>query len=202
MPSPYDVYFSADIETDGPIPGPYSMLSFGFSVAGSLREGRYERAEPSPSTFYRELRPISDRSDPETLRVSGLDRDVLVRTGTDPTEAMSDAAQWIRQVAGEGTPVLVAYPLAFDWLFLYCYFVSFSRTGSPFGHSSAFDMKTAFALRAGRPLASAGASRLPAELRSTRAHRHHALEDALEQAEIFANIIEWNGNGSGESSDS
>jgi hypothetical protein len=29
MDTPYDIYFSADIETDGPIPGPYSMLSFG-----------------------------------------------------------------------------------------------------------------------------------------------------------------------------
>ena len=27
-PSTTDVYFSADIETDGPIPGPFSMLSF------------------------------------------------------------------------------------------------------------------------------------------------------------------------------
>jgi hypothetical protein len=52
-------------------------------------------------------------------------------------------------------------------------------------------MKTAFALRSGRPMAMAGASKLPAYLRSTREHRHHALEDALEQAEIFANIIEW-----------
>lgn len=44
------------------------------------------------------------------------------------------------------------------------------------------------------PLALSGASRLPRELRSTRDHRHHALEDALEQAEIFATIIDWNGD--------
>src|SRR5512133_818869 len=29
-----DVYFSADVETDGPIPGPYSMLSFALVPAG------------------------------------------------------------------------------------------------------------------------------------------------------------------------
>src|SRR5262245_56668885 len=29
-----DVYFSADVETDGPIPGPYSMLSFALVQAG------------------------------------------------------------------------------------------------------------------------------------------------------------------------
>ncbi len=191
MPEPYDVYFSVDIETDGPIPGPYSMLSFGMAVAGSLRDGTFRRAQPAPSTFYRELRPISEAFDAETLDVSGLDREVLQRTGSDPALAMTEAADWVRETAGAGTPVLVAYPLAYDWAFLYWYFVSFSRTGSPFGYSSAFDMKTAFALRSARPLSLSGASRLPAELRSSRGHRHHALEDALEQAEIFANIIEW-----------
>jgi len=27
-----DIYISIDVEADGPIPGPYSMLSFGFAV--------------------------------------------------------------------------------------------------------------------------------------------------------------------------
>jgi len=67
--STFDVYFSVDIETDGPIPGRYSMLSFGIAVAGSLRDGSFQRAEQAPSTFYRELRPISDDFDPETLVV-------------------------------------------------------------------------------------------------------------------------------------
>ena len=30
-----DVYISADIEADGPIPGRYSMLAFGLAVAGT-----------------------------------------------------------------------------------------------------------------------------------------------------------------------
>jgi len=193
MPEPFDVYFSADIETDGPIPGRYSMLSFGLAVAGSLRDGVFKRADPSPNTFYRELKPISDAYDGDTLEVSGLDREALRRTGETPERAMADAADWIRGIAGEGQPVLVAYPLSFDWLFLYWYFVAFCEAGSPFGHSSAFDMKTAFALRSGRPMALSSAARLPEALQSQRGHRHHALEDALEQGEIFANIIEWSG---------
>jgi hypothetical protein len=186
-----DVYFSVDIETDGPIPGRFSMLSFGLAVAGSLRDGQFRRAEPAPATFYRELRPISETFDAETVSVSGLDRDQLLRAGDDPRQAMSQAAAWVRQVAEDSEPVVVAYPLAFDWAFLYWYFVAFSDSGSPFGYSSAFDMKTAFALRSGRPMAMSGASNLPLHLQSSRDHRHHALEDALEQAEIFANIIEW-----------
>jgi hypothetical protein len=188
-----DVYFSADVETDGPIPGRFSMLSFGLVVAGSYGPEGFTRAEQSPSTFYRELQPIAEDYDSETLAVSGLDRDVLVRTGTPATQAMSDTADWVREVAGDRRPVLVAYPLAYDWSFLYWYFVAFSKTGSPFGYSSCFDMKTAFALRAGRPLGSSGASRLPDNLRSKRRHEHHALADAIEQAEIFANIVEWDG---------
>jgi hypothetical protein len=35
-----DIYFSADIEADGPIPGPYSMLSFGLAVAALMAPRR------------------------------------------------------------------------------------------------------------------------------------------------------------------
>ena len=52
-----DLYFSADVETDGPIPGPYSMLSFGIAVAGSF-DGQTFRRPGRRATFYRELRPI------------------------------------------------------------------------------------------------------------------------------------------------
>jgi hypothetical protein len=33
-----DAYFSADVETDGPIPGPFSMLSFAIVYAGSFKK--------------------------------------------------------------------------------------------------------------------------------------------------------------------
>jgi hypothetical protein len=40
-----DSYFSADVETDGPIPGPYSMLSFALVYAGSFDGRKFERPE-------------------------------------------------------------------------------------------------------------------------------------------------------------
>jgi 3' exoribonuclease, RNase T-like len=188
--TPFDVYFSADVETDGPIPGTYSMLSFGLAVAGRSDGERFERLDPELHTFYRELRPISDRVDEETLAVSGLDRARLGRSGADPAAAMTEAARFIREAAGDGTPILVAYPLAFDWSWLHWYFVSFSAEGSPFGYSNCLDMKTLFAVRAHRPIALSGASKLPPSLRSSRPHLHHALADAVEQADIFANLVE------------
>lgn len=189
-----DVYFSADVETDGPIPGPYSMLSMALVYAGRFDGQRFERPDDLSCTFYRELRPISDEFQPEAMRVNGLDRESLVRQGCAPEIAMADADRWVRQIAGDCEPILVAYPLSFDWSWLYWYFMRFLPGGSPFNHSRAFDIKTAFAVKAGIPVSAAGRSNLVPELRSHASHTHHALDDAREQAEIFANLFEWRGN--------
>lgn len=187
-----DVYFSADVETDGPIPGPYSILSFALVYAGRFDGVKFERpASPQPLAFYRELKPISESFQEEALRVNGLDRERLVRTGQSPERAMTEASAWVREIAKPGKAVLVAYPLSFDWSWLYWYFVQFSHDGSPFGYSRCFDIKTAVAVKARAPIGSAGRNRLPRFLRSARAHSHNALDDAIEQAEIFANIFEW-----------
>lgn len=191
--TPVDVYFSADVETDGPIPGPFSMLSFAIVFAGRFDGQRFERPSDLGQYFYRELRPISESFEPEALRVNGLNRARLQTEGADPTRAMLDAGDWIRSVAGNGCPVLVAFPLSFDWTWLYWYFVRFSPTGSPFSHSRCFDIKTAFALKAHVPIASAGKSHVWPMLRSSLPHTHHAIDDAREQAEIFANLFEWKG---------
>lgn len=68
-----DVYFSADVETDGPIPGPYSMLSFALVYAGRFDGKQFSRpTDYLKHVFYRELRPISIDFDPEALSVNGL----------------------------------------------------------------------------------------------------------------------------------
>ena len=189
-----DVYFSADVETDGPIPGPYSMLSFALVYAGRFDGEKYERPSfAKREVLYRELRPISDQFDPEALAVNGLDRQRLKVEGEDPAHAMQAAAAFVRDIAGErGCPVLVAYPVAFDWTWLYWYFMRFCG-GSPFRHSNCFDIKTAYATKAHLPIASSGRARISDQLRSDRPHNHNALDDAFEQADIFANLFEWAG---------
>jgi hypothetical protein len=188
-----DVYFSADVETDGPIPGPYSILSFALVYAGLFDGEQFVRPDHEPVVFYRELKPISENFEPEALRVNGLDREKLQREGFSPEDAMTEAAHWIRKRAGAGRPVLVAYPLSFDWSWLYWYFVRFSATGSPFDYSRCFDIKTAVAVKGRIPISNAGRSRLIPSLQSYRVHTHNAVEDAIEQAEIFANVFEWRG---------
>lgn len=184
-----DVYFSADVETDGSIPGPYSLLSFALVYAGRFDGKRFVQPTAYDQTFYRELKPISQHFEPEALRVNGLDRDRLVHDGDDPSQAMTDAARWVRKVAGGARPVLVAFPLSFDWTWLYWYFVAFSKDGSPFNHSSCFDIKTAYAVKTRLPIARAGRTSIAQALQSSRPHTHNALDDAIEQAEVFANVF-------------
>ncbi|MEV5707140.1 exonuclease [Actinoallomurus sp. NPDC052274] len=190
-----DVYISADVEADGPIPGPYSMISFGLAVAGTYDGRTFERRDPEAATFYAELRPISDEYDAAALAVSGLDRERLLREGRDPAAAMSAAARWVEAVgrAEGGKPVFAAYPLGFDWMFLYWYFVRFAETGSPFGHSRFLDLKTLYAARSGETVTRSVKGRMPRHLLSRRRHTHHALDDAVEQAELLQNLMAWDG---------
>jgi hypothetical protein len=188
-----DVYFSADVETDGPIPGPYSILSFALVFAGTFDGSRFKRPDSYQTYFYKELRPISHEFQDEALRVNGLDRARLSLDGETPEDAFNDAFLWIKGIAGTRNPVLVAFPLSFDWTWLYWYFTRFCSEGSPFGHSQCFDIKTAVAVKAKMPISLAARSRLPDAVMPRRPNTHHALDDAIAQAEIFANVFEWKG---------
>ncbi|MGI5201987.1 exonuclease [Spirillospora sp. CA-108201] len=190
-----EVYISVDVEADGPIPGPYSMLSFGMSACGSFGGGEFEAADPAARTFYAELKPISEDYVPEALAVSGLDRDRLAVEGREPGEAMDAAVDWVKGVAAAAgaSPVLVAYPLGFDWMFLYWYWTRFAEAGSPFGHSRHLDLKSVYATKAGTSVVSSTKRQMPAELLSDRPHTHNALDDAIEQAELFQNLVRWQG---------
>jgi len=183
-----ETYISADVEADGPIPGPYSMISMGMTVAGRMTGKVFEPVDPQTFTLYVELRPISDDHVPEALAVSGLDRETLIREGRDPAEAMREAAVWVREVCGNSSPVLAAYPLSYDWMWIYWYFMRFTGV-SPFGHSRCIDLKTLYAAKAGVPIGWATKRQMPEHLRSRRPHTHNALDDAIEQAELLQNLM-------------
>lgn len=187
-----DLYFSADVETDGPIPGEFSMLSFALVYAGRYDGSAFEPPRDYSISFEASLRPISNRFEQAALDVNGIDRDALLRDGEDPAAVMTRAAAWVRDRAGGGTPILVAYPLSFDWTWLYWYFVRFTGA-SPFNHSRCFDIKTAVAVRGRRPIAVSGHDQLPEALRSPMPHTHRALDDAIEQADMLARLFAWEG---------
>lgn len=167
------------------------MLSFALTLASTFDGESFVQFDAShKNTFYAELKPISDRFDPEALDVNGLDREWLLREGQDPGDAMRAAEQWVRQRTGDARPVLVAYPVAFDWSFLYWYFVRYAAS-SPFGFSSCLDIRTLYQARALTTFDASGRESMPPALRPLRRHTHHALDDALEQGELFNNLFFW-----------
>lgn len=169
------------------------MLACGLCVVGRFDGRKFTATDPEQETFYTELKPISEAFDPEALSVTGLDRDVLSRQAPSAETAMRQVADWIRAAAGPDHPVLVGFPLVYDWLFLYWYLQKFVGEDSPIAFSSGLDMKTMYQQKARVVLEEAGKDDLPSFLQSERRHTHNALEDALEQAEIFANLFAWDG---------
>jgi hypothetical protein len=185
-----DLYISADVETDGPIPGSFSLLSFGLTAIGRYDGVRFERWRPRERTFYRELKPAAEGFEPEAMRINGLDRERLANEGAEPGVAMTQAAEWVRSVSDGHRPVLVAYPVAFDWAFLSWYFETYAG-GSPFGHSSCLDIRTQYQALAGTVFDRSSKATMPAFLMPQTPHTHNALDDAVEQGELFANLLEW-----------
>ena len=192
MPARSTLFISVDVEADGPIPGPFSMLSLGAAICGRLGTNGFTAIEPTHDTFYRELRPISPDFIPEALAVSGLDRDHLSANGTEPEKAMAEFRGWVTEVSAGDKPILVGYPICFDWMFIYWYLIRFGGD-SPFGHSGCMDMKTMYALKAGKSIAFVGKRSMPKHLLPERPHTHNALDDAVEQGELFANLMAWDG---------
>jgi hypothetical protein len=188
--SAFDVYVSVDVEADGPIPLVHSLSSLGAAVAGRFDGREFTRADPTAETFYAELQPVSDEFDPEAAAVAGLDREELKRSGEEPVTAMTRFAEWVRAVAAEGRPVFVAYPASFDWTWVSIYLTKFARE-NPFGFSGALDMKTMYLVKAGVRIGKATKRAMPPELLSKRPHTHNARDDAVEQADLFANLFEW-----------
>jgi hypothetical protein len=188
-----EAYISVDVEADGPIPGPYSLVSIGACVA-AVRDsgGAIEIVDPELHTFYRELRPVSDRWDADALAVSRLTREHLQEHGAEPSVAMTEFSSWVVETAASlrARPVFAAYPLAFDWQFVYHYLITYAGR-SPFGHSAHFDMKTAYALLAGTAIRDAVKRNMPPSLLGSRRHTHNALEDAQGQADLLAGLLTW-----------
>lgn len=105
---------------------------------------------------------------------------------------MTEFAHWVDAMAErhDGSAVFAAYPLGFDWLFTYWYLISYAGH-SPFGHGRAVDIKTLYAARAARPIAGSTKRQMASHLRTDTPHTHNALDDAVEQAELLANIMRW-----------
>ena len=116
-------FIMVDVETDGSIPGDYSMICFGAVVV-----------EPTLSkTFYGQLRPISGRWIPDALAVSGFTREQALEF-PEADSVMRQFQAWLSEHSG-GRPMFISDNNGFDWQFVNWYFHHFLGE-NPFGHSS------------------------------------------------------------------
>lgn len=152
-----------DVECDGPIPGDYSMISFGAVLVN----------ESLNQTFYGQLRPISEKFIPEALAVSGHTRDETL-SFEDPKKVMEDFKAWIK-LHCKGQPRFIS-DNAFDWMFICWYFHHFTG-GNPFGYSS----QNLTSLYKGM---AKDTFKNFKHLRKTK-HTHHPVDDAMGNAEAF-----------------
>lgn len=171
-------YISVDVETAGPIPGDYSLLSIGACTL----------SEP-PQTFYIELKPINANSTPEAAAVHKLSIEQLMREGVTPEEGMAQFAQWLKyQAVPDQQPLFVAFNAPFDWMFINYYFIHYHGS-NPFGHA-ALDIKAFYMGMAGAAWSQTSWRNLPEKYKPEFNLSHHALQDALDQAFIFKKLLE------------
>jgi hypothetical protein len=116
-------YIMVDVESDGPIPGDYSMICLG---AVLVKEGVQQ-------TFYGRLKPISDQWIPEALAISSFSREQTLAFD-DPKTVMTAFGHWVAE-HGKGRALFVSDNNGFDWQFVNWYFWHFTG-GNPFGHTS------------------------------------------------------------------
>ena len=173
-----EVYISVDVEAAGPFPPTYSMLSLGAVVVNDPH-----------ATFYAELRPINDRSVPGAMKVVGRTLEDFIQTGLNPKEVMTSFGGWIGSVASARRPVFVGFNAVFDWTFVNFYFHQFLGA-NPFGIGGV-DIKSYYMGLRGCTWEDSKSSHIPKEFKgSSLHHTHNALDDALEQAELFRRMQE------------
>jgi len=160
-------YIMVDVESDGPIPGDYSMICFGAVIVESSLQ----------KTFYAKLKPISEKWVEESLKVSGFTREET-KAFEDPKEVMERFKNWIEENV-EGDAKLISDNNGYDWQFINWYLHHF--TGSnPFGYSSTNlgSLYKGIVKNMGKNFK---------HLRKT-IHTHNPLDDAIGNAEALIEI--------------
>jgi len=160
-------YVMVDIESDGPIPGDYSMVCFGAVIV-----------EPALNrTFYGKLRPISEKWLPESLQVSGFTREDVLAFD-DPADVMRRFERWLRENARDRL-VFISDNNGFDWQFINWYFHHFVGS-NPFGFISANLGSLYKGLEKDASASFRHLCKTP--------HTHHPVDDAMGHAEALLHM--------------
>ena len=173
-----EIYVSTDVETDGPIPGPHSMLSIASVAFNSHGE--------ELGSFTMNLQTLEGaQGDPDTMKWWASQPDAWEacrKNPLDPAKVMKSYVDWVNFLPGK--PVFVAYPAGFDFLFVYWYLIRFAGK-SPFSFS-ALDIKTYAMAMIGNGYHSSTKQNMPGRwFKGQPKHTHIALDDARGQGMLF-----------------
>lgn len=184
-----EIYVSTDVETDGPIPGVNSMLSFGSAA--------YLADKTLVSTFTAHLETLPGaQAHPKTMRWWQTQPEAWAACRENPQapeEVMPRYVAWLKALPGQ--PVFVGYPASFDFMFVYWYLIRFAGE-SPFSHS-ALDIKTYAMALLKKGYRESVKRNMPQRWFDALPHTHLALDDAIEQGALFCNMLAVNLEGAG-----
>lgn len=176
-----EIYISTDIEADGPIPGPHSMLSFASAA--------YTADKQLVATFSANLTALDGATGhPATMAWWQTQPEAWAacrENARDPAVVMPEYVAWLKGLSGK--PVFVGYPAAYDFLFVYWYLIRFAGE-SPFSHS-ALDMKSYAMAILGREYRESSKRNMPRSWFDDLPHTHVALDDAIGQGALFCNML-------------
>jgi hypothetical protein len=176
-----EIYVSVDVEVDGPIPGPHSMLSVGCAA--------YQLDKTVIGTFSVNLETLPGATGyPLTMAWWKTQPEAWAahrRDTVPPEKGMADLLAWVRALPG--LPVFVGIPATFDFQFVNWYLFKFTGA-SPFRHS-AIDLRTLGMALTNSNWQSTVKERLPRRWWDPLPHTHVALDDALEQGAVFCNMM-------------
>jgi hypothetical protein len=176
-----EVYVSTDIEADGPIPGPHSMLSFASAA--------YLADKTLVATFTANLELLPGAvGHPETMKWWAQNQAAWEASRSNceaPEAAMPRYVAWLKELPGR--PVFVGYPASYDFMFVYWYLMRFAGE-SPFSHS-ALDIKTLAMALLKTGYRDAIKRNMPKSWFDKLPHTHVALDDAMEQGALFCNML-------------
>lgn len=187
------MYLSIDVETTHDVPGVGSMLSLGVcAIQWSNRDSKWGVV----SEFYKKLIELPEGTwNPAVIDFWKTCPKALEEATTnseDPAKVMLQFRAWCTELKWTWRRDLVPFanPAGYDYSFLRYYMVRFAGDDEPLGHRCA-DMRSVVAEKLKIPFRQAGKGNYPRQWsRDGFEHTHSAIEDAREQAFLWARMLD------------
>lgn len=177
LPLTFRTHFVLDVESDGPCPGLYNMISFGLSSVW----------EPE-KTFSRIVLPVAEDGIPAARNVSGISYEKQIELGMNTADAVRESLEWMKETVSKyGIEDLKRVTIwsdnpAYDWQF---WNYSWALSGQP--NPAGFSARRIGDLWAGYKTDPLNTNSWK-KLRRT-AHTHDPADDARGNAEALGQII-------------